>query len=419
MSAPWDLIVVGAGAAGLIAAARAAEAGMRTLLLDKNRKPGVKILMSGGTRCNLTHATDRQGILSVFPAGQARFLRPALAAFGPADLTACVEAEGVALKTEPTGKIFPASDSAVDIQQAFLGRLHRSRALLSAGEGVTAIDSDPATGFWRISTIQRQLTASRLLLCSGGQSYPGCGTTGDGYRWCAEWGHTIVTPRPALVPLRVNVRWVQDLSGVTIPDVDLSVIDGVAAAVPLARSRASFLFTHFGCSGPAPLNVSRAVTAHPQPGTLRLRCDWLPEMRDDQLQSWFLAEANRSGKRQAANVLAHLLPHRFVEALMGEAAVPAHRKLSELTRDERARLIHLLKRTELPLQGALGFEKAEVTAGGVTLAEVDPRTMRSNIRPRLWLAGEILDIDGPIGGYNFQAAFSTGTLAALDLAKSQ
>ncbi|HMP16628.1 MAG TPA: aminoacetone oxidase family FAD-binding enzyme, partial [Gemmatales bacterium] len=221
----WDLIVVGAGAAGLIAATRAAEQGLRTLLLEKARKPGVKILMSGGTRCNLTHATDKKGILSAFIKPQANFLQSALAAFTPADLQNYVEAEGIALKTEATGKIFPASDSAVDIQMAFVGRLQRSKARLDLGEPVQCIAWDASSSNWTVQTALRQLTTPRLMITTGGQSYPGCGTTGDGYRWLAALGHTIETPKPALVPLTWNVPWANALQGITIPETRTAVMD--------------------------------------------------------------------------------------------------------------------------------------------------------------------------------------------------
>jgi predicted Rossmann fold flavoprotein len=417
VAADWDLVVVGAGAAGLIAATRAAEGGLRTLLLEKNNKPGVKILMSGGTRCNLTHATDRRGILSMFPKDQAAFLQSALAAFGPEDLQEYVKAEGIALKTESTGKIFPASDSAVDIQQAFLGRLRRSGALLSTGEGVRNVAQDRESRTWSIETSLRRVTTDRLLLTSGGQSYPGCGTTGDAYRWARELGHSIAVPRPALVPLVIQLPWLNGLQGVTLPDVEVAVISTAAPEKQksLAKSRQSFLFTHFGCSGPAVLNVSRAVTEFENLGLLRLRCDWLPEKKEKELGDWLLHEATQGGKRLVSTILAQLLPHRLVEALILNVGVPLDRKLSELTKAERASVLRQIKQTELPVHGTLGFVKAEVTAGGISLGEVDSRTMRSKIIPNLWIAGELLDIDGPIGGYNFQAAFSTGYLAALSL----
>lgn len=421
MAAEWDVIIIGAGAAGLIAATRAAEGGLRTLLLEKANKPGVKILMSGGTRCNLTHATDRQGILQAFVKPQAQFLQSALAAFGPSDLTSYVEAEGIALKTESTGKVFPASDSAVDIQQAFVYRLMRSGAQLQLGEAVKHLERDEANNQWVVQTGQRRLTTTRLMITTGGQSYPGCGTTGDAYRWLAELGHTIETPRPALVPLTWQVPWANALAGITQPDTQVAVVD-LSKPSPkqqvLHQSRSSFLFTHVGGSGPAVLNVSRAFTGHSQPDQLRLRCDWLPGVSEAEQTEWFLLQASGNGKRQVATVLGQRLPHRLVEAMLAQAQIAPERKLSEFSKAERNSLVQWIKQTELPIHGTTGFPKAEVTAGGVSLKEVDSKTMRSKIAPNLWLAGEVLDIDGPIGGYNFQAAFSTGWLAGTAMCES-
>jgi len=183
----------------------------------------------------------------------------------------------------------------------------------------------------------------------------------------------------------------------------------------LHRSRSSFLFTHLGGSGPAALNVSRAYTGHPQPEQVRLRCDWLPDVNETQLSEWFQQQTNEGGKRQVATVMGQRLPHRLVEALLQQAQVTGDRKLSEFSKAERLNVIKWMKQTELPIHGTVGFPKAEVTAGGVSLKEVDSSTLRSKLIPNLWLAGEVLDIDGPIGGYNFQAAFSTGWLAGSSM----
>lgn len=415
----WDVIVIGAGAAGLIGATRAAEGGKRVLLLEKARKPGVKILMSGGTRCNLTHATDRKGIISAFPDYQGKFLHSPLAALSPQDLIQYVESEGIELKTESTGKIFPASDSAVDIQQAFVKRLHRSGATLQLGEAVQKLIQLHDTKHWQVHTTQQVYNCQRLMITTGGQSYPGCGTTGDAYAWLSELGHTIVPPRPALVPFTWQIPWAQALQGITLPDTMVAMIDSTQSGKKqiLHTSRSSFLFTHLGCSGPAALNVSRAYTGHSHPEQLRLRCDWLPDESDAALQHWLLQEANAGGKRQVATILGQKLPHRLVEALMQQAQVPMDRKMSELNKTERATLLKWIKSTEFAIHSTLGFPKAEVTAGGVHLKEVDSSTMRSKVVPNLWLAGEVLDIDGPIGGYNFQAAFSTGWLAGRSMSE--
>lgn len=411
----WDVIVVGAGAAGLLAAARAAELGRRVLLLEKNRKPGVKILMSGGTRCNLTHATDKWGIIDAF-GEQGRFLHSALAALGPSDLVELFASEGVATKVEETGKVFPASDKALDVLQALRRRLTRSGAELALGEPVT--DLDRRDGGFLLKTPLRELLAPHLLITTGGQSYPGCGTTGDGYAWAQKLGHTIISPRPALTPLTSNAAWVRELRGVTLTDVLVRLQERPAPTRPaptLAQRRASFLFTHFGLSGPAPMDVSWAVSAHPRPSSLQLVCDFLPDTSQEELLARFKKEATASGKRQVVSAVASWLPRRLAEALMEQSRIPLDRRGAELSKTERATLTQAMKAMSIPIDGALGFKKAEVTAGGVTLDEVDSRTMQSKLTPGLFFAGEVLDLDGPIGGYNFQSAFSTGWLAGQNV----
>ena len=405
LESPWDVVVIGAGAAGLVAAARAAERGRRVLLLEKNRRPGVKILMSGGTRCNITHATDNRGIVEAFgPPG--RFLHSALAALSVEQTVDLFEDEGVATKVEETGKVFPVSNKAADVLDALLSRLHRSGVTLALGEPV--VDLQPASPGFVLTTPQRSVRAARLVLTIGGKSYPGSGTTGDGYGFAAKLGHAIVSPRPALVPLTVSVPWVPELRGITVPDVAVRILDGEHC---LASRRGSLLFAHFGLSGPVVLDVSRVVSGHPKPGSLRAELDLLPAQKESDLDEFLRIESLASGKKQLAGLLTAHLPRRLCDELMVLAELPADRRAAGLSRTERGRLVEQVKRQRVPLTGTLGFGKAEVTAGGVALAEVDSRSLASKKVADLWIAGEVLDLDGPIGGYNFQAAFSTGWLA--------
>jgi predicted Rossmann fold flavoprotein len=405
----WDVVVVGAGAAGLVAALRAAERGRRTLLLEKNRKAGVKILMSGGTRCNITHATDNRGIVEAYgPPG--RFLHSALAALSVENTIALFEAEGVATKVEETGKVFPVSNKAADVLAALLRRLQRSGATLALDEPL--VNLVRAVDAFELTTPRRTITSARVVMTTGGQSYPGSGTTGDGYWLARQFGHTIVAPRPALVPLTVAAEWVAELRGITVPDVAVRILDGETA---LAARRGSLLFAHFGLSGPVILDVSRVVSGHSTPQRLVAALDLLPALRDADVDEWLRTEVLAAGKKQLAGVLATRLPRRLCDLVVTLAGMPADRLAAALRKEDRGRLVRQVKDLRIPLTGTLGFKKAEVTAGGIALEEVDSRTMQSKLVPNLFLAGEILDLDGPIGGYNFQAAWSTGWLAGCSV----
>ncbi|TWT82779.1 putative FAD-binding dehydrogenase [Planctomycetes bacterium CA13] len=416
MSSRLQIIVIGAGAAGLIAAAEAAQRNAEVILLEKNSKTGVKILMSGGTRCNVTHNADAKGVLPAF--GHAgRFLQPSVGAFSPQQVVQMFTRLGVATKVEATGKIFPESDRAVEVRDALQMQATTAGVRILREQPVRRLIREDSS--WKIETDHDTFLADRVIVTAGGRSWPGCGTTGDAYGWLEQLGHTIVPTRPALVPLTGGYDWTRDLSGITLEDCVVTATNKVAgfgnnsAKVEKYRMsrRASWLFTHFGFSGPGAMDVSRIVTLDERRTALRVELDMLPDHSREQIESVLMNTSAKIGRRRVSSVLSDWLPNRLAVAVATQTCGDS--MLAELPKSSRRTIITSLKSLPLPISGTRGFAKAEVTAGGVALGEVNPRTMESRVAKGLYVAGEVLDVDGWIGGYNFQAAFSTGRAAGV------
>lgn len=398
-----DVAVVGAGAAGLMAAISAARAGADTLLLDRRRKIGAKILISGGTRCNVTNDVVRE---THFNAPSLPFVRTVLRQFAPEEARRFFERHGCQLKLEPTGKYFPVSDSARDVLAALMRALEASGARLERERTVRAIERAEA-GF-RVGTDEGEVTARAVVLSTGGLSYPQTGSDGLGYEIAAALGHSIVRTSPALTPLACARPRHAALSGMTLPAALTLWVDG--------RKDVSFtgstLFTHVGYSGPAPLDMSRHwVRRGWEAARVELRASWAPERTREDLEAEWLAEARRAPQRRATSLLASWLPARLAEVSVREAAGDVELTLGQATREQRRRVLAEVLECELPVTDVLGYGKAEVTAGGVALTEVVARTLESKLVPGLFFAGEILDVDGRLGGYNFQWAWSSGHVA--------
>ncbi len=405
METSYDVVVIGAGAAGLMAGISAAKTGASTLVLEKNRKPGVKILMSGGTRCNITHNTDNRGIVKAF-GNNGKFLHSPLAAFSVEETIRFFNLAGVETKIEDTGKIFPVSNKAIHVLDALLNELKNNHAILSIETPVTAIESYDL-GFL-LHTPAKTFHAKKIILTTGGLSFPGCGTTGDGYAFAKKFGHSINDTQPALAPLKTLEKWVHDLSGVTIADVQVKAClnDKV-----LMEDRGSFLFTHFGLSGPVILNISKALNSLPNFNHSFLKLDFLPTLKEEELENRLQKIAATDGKKLLSIALSDELPRRLLDILFAHLGLPSDKKCAGLSKLERKAITSKIKSTTVPISGTLGYAKAEVTSGGVNLDEVNSKTMESKLKKNLYFAGEILDLDGPIGGFNFQAAWSTGFLA--------
>ena len=420
MQTRWDVIIVGGGAAGLWAAGTAAARGKQVLVLEKNNKAGVKILMSGGTRCNITHHCDSRKIAEAF-GKNGRVLLSVLSRLSPQDVVRQIEQEGVATKVEETGKVFPASDRAIDVRDAIVRRLAREGASLVTGAAVQTVRPAAAgAGFEVVVQVQAQpamnLTCDSVLLTTGGLSYSGCGTNGDGYPWAQGMGHTITSLRPALTPLLSHEAWVHELSGITLDDAEVTArvigADAKLAKLERATSRGGLLWTHFGCSGPTAMNVSRCFSDLQSHSPASMVVDLLPDLSREACEQWLL-DAAKESNRTITNVLSQRIPKRLASALVTIAGSTNDVHTSELSKKIRNSLVERLKALSVPIHGTRGYPKAEVTAGGVALGEVNFQDMQSRKTPGLFFAGEILDLDGPIGGFNFQAAWSTGHTAGL------
>lgn len=413
-----------------MAAASAGERGLKTLLLEKNRKLGVKILMSGGTRCNITHHCDVRDIVSAF-GRQGKFLHSALAALPPQDVIKKIEEQGVPTKIEATGKIFPVSNKAIDVRDALVELARQGSVSIRPEQTVTKL-ARSATGF-EVQTQTETFQCRSLIITTGGKSYPGCGTTGDGYHWAEQFEHTIVPPVPALVPILNACPWANELKGITIEKTVVDVWQPEQEIPPgaelsksqrkklmarsIAKREGSFLFTHWGFSGPAVLDVSREVARHPDRKSLELVCDFQPSISAPHLQAQLAAKKSQNGKQLAINLLHDWFPKRMAESLLESASINPNTRNAELSKQNLVQIESQVKRCRFEINGTLGFEKAEVTAGGVNLKEIDSKSMQSKTTPGLFFAGEVLDLDGPIGGFNFQAAFSTGWLAGLSVCR--
>ncbi|MFO0312570.1 MAG: NAD(P)/FAD-dependent oxidoreductase [Planctomycetota bacterium] len=401
-----DVVVVGAGAAGLMAAIQAGRRGRRTLLLEKQQRPGLKILISGGGRCNLTTTRAGADLEAQYGAARGRFLRHALRAFPPTALRAFIEQAGVPLQEEDLDKLFPVSQKARDVVDALLREVAQSGAQLALGTPVRDVVAHPHGGF-TVRTDRGAVQAASVVLATGGLSYPKTGATGDGYPWCRALGHTVTATWPALAPLAVAEPWVRELQGIVLHGVALTSLD--AARQPVTTRVRPILFTHKGLSGPAPMDLAGDVEQ--AQGAAAVRFDFAPARREDALEAEWLALAAAHGGRRASSVLPAALPERVRAALCAQAGgdVP----LANWPRPQRRALVAATKGLVVPVGRSLGYDHAEVTRGGVALAEIDARTMQSKVRPGLFVCGELLDVDGPIGGFNFQAAFATGRLAGL------
>lgn len=422
------VIVIGGGAAGMMAAIAAADAGNRVCLIEKNEKLGKKLFITGKGRCNVTNAADMETFFANVCVNP-KFLYGAFYGFDNRAIMEFLERAGCPLKTERGERVFPVSDHSSDVIAALQRELKKrgteillnteAAGLVTAeagsgsahGEGGgNVVEKDSNSGsFVRVEGVRLRggnvLPADSVIVCTGGLSYPSTGSTGDGYRFAAETGHKIVAQRPGLVPFEVRETWCRELMGLALKNVSLRLISGKKE---LYRDFGEMLFTHFGVSGPLALSAS----SYYRPGEdVRLLIDLKPALTEEQLDKRLLRDFEENQNRQFKNALGGLFPVRLIPVMVTLSGIPPEKRVNEVTRAERLGFVKLIKNLPLTVTGTRDFSEAIITRGGVSVKDVNPSTMESKRVKGLYFAGEVLDLDALTGGYNLQIAWSTGHLA--------
>lgn len=433
----YDVIVVGGGAAGLMAAGRAGQLGAKVLLLEKTDGCGKKILVSGKTRCNLTNAAELNDFIAMY-GRNGRFLHNAFHNFFRPELLNFFDGYGVAAKRERGGRIFPVSDDARDVVRAFEHYLADNQVQTVFNTPVTAMVK-MSNGLLMVQTSRGNYSAKAVILATGGASWPQTGSTGDGYKISAELGHNITALKPALVPLIVEeIDTAKSMQGISLRNVRVTAFRGKAQEIdakltpqvnygrgekktprkPVIESRfGEMLFTHFGLAGPIILLMSLAVVDALADGPVSILIDLKPALTREQLRARMQKDFDNHGKRNINDIMKEYLPGKMIESFTALVGIDPEKQAHQITAPEKNKIIEHLKALRFSIKSALPLSRAIVTAGGVSLGEIEPRTMASKLIPGLYFCGEIMDIDADTGGYNLQAAFSTGYMAGESAAQ--
>ena len=398
------IVVVGGGAAGMMAAGMAAQAGAHVTLLEQNGRPGKKLLITGKGRCNVTNDCAWQDVLQNVPTNP-RFLYSALAGFSPADARAFFEQYGCALKTERGNRVFPVSDRSQSVLDALVRFLHENHVqLLPRRVTELAAASGRVTG---VKTEAGPIPADCVILATGGLSYPATGSTGDGFGFARRFGHTVTPMRASLVPLESGDDYCAEMQGFSLKNVTLSAYENDKL---IYRELGEMLFTHFGVSGPLVLSAS-AHMRNMGKAAYRLEIDLKPGLDEKKLDARILRDFEKYSNKEFKNALTDLAGRTMIPVLVRLSGIPEDTKVNAITHEQRMRLLHLFKAFPVSVTGTRPIDEAIVTAGGVSTKEVNPRTMESKLMPGLYFAGEVLDLDGYTGGFNLQIAWSTGYVA--------
>ncbi|MCX7715017.1 MAG: NAD(P)/FAD-dependent oxidoreductase [Clostridia bacterium] len=397
--------VIGAGAAGLIAAGVLAERGKDVKLIEKNAVLGKKIRITGKGRCNITNIDDIENILKNIPTNP-KFLYSALYSFTNMDLIHLLNSMGLKTKVERGGRVFPESDNAKDVVDALKKYALKANVEVICAFAEHLLFSDgKITG---VSTSAGKIYADSVIVATGGKSYPLTGSTGDGYRLAEEVGHTIIEPKPSLVPIVTEERWVSDLMGLSLKNVELTVYNKKNKRV--FSDFGEMLFTHFGISGPIVLSASAHLKdIHKE--EYRVCIDLKPALDIQQLDRRIQRDFEKYTRKHLINAMDDLLPKALIPVIVELSGISPHKEVNQITREERMRLVELFKSLTLRVKDFRPIEEAIVTSGGIKVGEINPSTMESKLLAGLYFAGEVIDVDAYTGGYNLQIAFSTGYLA--------
>lgn len=402
------VIVVGGGAAGLMAAVSAAQSGAEVVLLEKNNRLGKKLLITGKGRCNVTNTAQLQEFVKNIP-GNGKFLYSVFSKFFNWDVRSFFEELDVPLKEERGGRVFPVSDKAIDIVNAFERILRKLAVQIKLDEAVRFLKVEDNKVVGVITEEDKYYEADAIILATGGSSFPGTGSTGDGYRMARQIGHTVEPLFPALVPLECEEDWVREFQGLSLRNINLSVlVDGKNTQEMFGE----MLFTHFGVSGPIILSLSRDIAKYLKAGkTVELSLNLKPALTKDQLDKRICRDFEKYNRKQIKNALGDLLPSKMISNIIDLAFIDENKYVNQISKEERERLVDLLQNLVMTVTKTRPLSEAIVTAGGISTKEINPKTMESKLIKDLYCVGEVVDVDAFTGGYNLQAAFSMGFVA--------
>lgn len=410
----YQVVVIGGGPAGIMAAARAAENGKQVLLLEKNNQLGKKILITGKGRCNLTQAEfDLRTLVQAYRTG-GKFLFSAFNAFGPKAVADFFTSQGLDIKVERGGRVFPVSDDARDVVKTLEHYLRSVGVEVRLGVGVKKILLNNNIVQAVVLSDGEKIIPEKVVIATGGLSYPLTGSTGDGLKWASDLGHTIEKTIPALVPLKIKESWVKSLQGLSLKNVELTAWQNKKK---IASRFGEMLFTHFGVSGPIVLDMSKDVILARQNGVVELSLNLKPALSKEQLDERIQRDFKKYQNKLFKNSLDELLPQKFISVMIDLSGIDPLKPVNSITKLERKKLVDCLSDLRFSVIGDMGYDVAIVTSGGVNTKEIDPRTMQSKKIGNLYFAGEMIDVDGPTGGYNLQVAWATGYLAGESVSK--